>query len=47
MLLYFAYFVKSKNGNKCKNFSVLLCFYVITFILLYFLRFQEGGAKPP
>ena len=33
------YFVKSKNG---KNFAVLLCFYVNTFILLYFLR--EGGA---
>ena len=41
MLLYF---VKSKNGTKCKN---LLCFYVNTFILLYFLRFQEGGAIAP
>ena len=38
------YFVKSKNGTKCKNFAVLLCFYVNTFILLYFLRWQEGGA---
>ena len=40
MLLYF---VTSKNGTKCKNFAVLLCFYVNTLILLYFLRFQEGG----
>ena len=32
MLLYS---VKSKNGTKCKNFAVLLCFYVNTFILLY------------
>ena len=44
MLLYF---VKSKNGTKCKNFAALLCFYVNTFILLYFLRFQEGGYSPP
>ena len=45
MLLYF---VKSKNGTKCKNFAVLLCFNVNTFILLYFLRFQEGrGLQPP
>ena len=29
------YFLKSKNGTKCKNFAVLLCFYVNTFILLY------------
>ena len=28
------YFVKSKNGTKCKNFAVLLCFYANTFILL-------------
>ena len=41
MLLYF---VKSKNGTKC---TVLLCFYVNTFILLYFLRYQEGGLQPP
>ena len=26
------YFVKSKSGTKCKNFAVLLCFYVNTFI---------------
>ena len=38
MLLFF---VKSKNG---KNFAVLLCFYVNTFILLYSLRFPEGVA---
>ena len=40
------YFVKStcKNGTKC---VVLLCFYVNTFILLYFLRWQEGGATAP
>ena len=38
------YFVKSKNGTKCKNFVVLLCFYVNAFILLYFLRWQEGGG---
>ena len=44
MLLYF---VKSKNGTKCKNFAVLLCFYVNTFILFYFLRFQERGLQPP
>ena len=43
MLLYF---VKSKNDTKCKNFD-LLCSYVNTFILLYFLRFQEGGLQPP
>ena len=41
------YFVKSKNGTKWKNFAVLLCFYVNTFILLYFLRWQEGGATAP
>ena len=41
------YFVKNKNGTKCKNFAVLLCFYVNTSILLYFLRWQEGGATPP
>ena len=44
MLLYF---VKSKNDTKCKNFVNLLCSYVNTFILLYFLRFQEGGYSPP
>ena len=37
------YFVKSKNG---KNFAVLLCFYVNTFIPLCFLRWLEGGATP-
>ena len=26
------YFVKSKNGTKCKNFAVLLCFYVNSYI---------------
>ena len=41
------YFVKSKSGTKCKNFAVLLCFYVNTFILLHFLRWQEGGATAP
>ena len=43
------YFVKSKNDTKCKNFVNLLCSYVYTFILLYFLRFQEGarGAVAP
>ena len=40
------YTVKSKSGTKCKNFAVLLCFYVNTFILLYFLRWQEGGPPP-
>ena len=43
----FLYFVKSKNGTKYKNFAVLLCFYVNTFILLYFLRWQEGGVTAP
>ena len=45
MLLYF---VKSKNGTKWKNFAacVLLRFQVNTFILLYFLRFREGGPTP-
>ena len=38
------YFVKSKNGTKCKNFAVLLCFYINTFILLYLLIWQEGGS---
>ena len=41
------YFAKSKNGTKCKNFAVLLCFYVNRFILLFFLRWQEGGLQPP
>ena len=41
------YFLKSKNGTKFKNFAVLLCFYVNTFILLYFLRWQEGGYNLP
>ena len=41
------YFVKSKNDTKCKNFVDLLCSYVNTFILLYFLRFQEGGGYSP
>ena len=43
------YFVKSKNDTKCKNFVNLLCSYVNTFILLYFLRLQEGegGYSPP
>ena len=27
MLLYF---VKSKNGSECKNFSVFLCFYAFS-----------------
>ena len=35
------YSVKYKNS---KNFAVLLCFYVKAFILLYFLRWQEGGG---
>ena len=39
------YSVKSK---KWKNFAVLLCFYVNTFNLLYFLRLLEGvGLQPP
>ena len=41
------YFVKNKIKMalaKCKNFAVLLCFYVNTFILLYFLR---RGYSPP
>ena len=41
------YSVKYKNCTKCKNFAVLLCFYVNTFILLYFLRWQEGGGYSP
>ena len=41
------YSVKYKNSTKCKNFAVLLCFYVNAFILLYFLRWQEGGATAP
>ena len=41
------YFVKSKSGTKCKNFATLLCFYVNTFILLYFLRWQKGGGYSP
>ena len=41
------YFAKSKNDTKCKNFAVLLCFYVNTFILLYFLKWQKGGATAP
>ena len=44
MLLYF---VKDKNDTKCKNFVNLLCSYVNTFILLYFLRFQDGGGYSP
>ena len=41
------YFVKRKNGTKCKYCVGLVCFYVNTFILLYFLRWQEGGATAP
>ena len=40
------YFVKSKTGTKYKNSAVLLCFYVNTFIRLYFLKFQEGATAP-
>ena len=39
-------FCKVQNGTKCKNFAILLWFYVNTYILLYFLRFQEGGIAP-
>ena len=39
MLLYF---VKSKNDTKCKIFAVFRSI----FILLYFLRFQEGATAP-
>ena len=41
------YFAMSKKGTKCKNFAVLLCFYVNAFILLYFLKWQEEGATTP
>ena len=34
------YFVKSKNATKCKNFAVLLCFYV-------FPEMAERGATAP
>ena len=44
MLLYF---VESKNDTIYKNFVNLLCSYVNTYILLYFLRFQEGGGLQP
>ena len=37
-------FCKEQNGTKCKNFAVLLCFYANTFIILYFLRWQEGAG---
>ena len=37
------YFVKSKNYSKCKNFAVLLYFYVNTFIL----EGRKGGAIAP
>ena len=36
------YFLKCKNGTKCKNFAILLCFNVNTCILLCYLRWQEG-----
>ena len=43
------YFVKSKNGTI--NARILLFYgvsvYVNTFILLYFLRLQEGGGYSP
>ena len=42
------YFVKSKLKialNARNHAAVLLCFYVNTFILLHFLRLQEG--HPP
>ena len=38
------YFVKNKND---KNFAVLLCFYVNTFILLYSLSWQEAAGYSP
>ena len=41
------YSVKYKNSTKCKNFAVLLGFYVNAFILLHFLRWQEGGGLQP
>ena len=40
MLLYF---VKSKNGTKCKNFAVLLC-YIHSFVLP---KISGGGLLPP
>ena len=39
MLLYF---VNRLNAR----ILLIYCFYVNTFILLYFLRFQEGGTAP-
>ena len=45
--VYAVVFCKEQNDTKCKNFVDLLCSYVNTFILLYFLRFQEGGATAP
>ena len=36
--------------NACKNFAVLLCFYVNSYIhsfILIFLRWQEGGSYSP
>ena len=41
------YSVKSKNGTKCKNFAVLLCFYVNTFIPFVFPKMAGGGLQPP
>ena len=44
------YFVKSKNGTKCKNFAVLLpvflCQYIHSFILPE-MAGREGGATAP
>ena len=44
--VYAFVFCKEQNDTKCTQ----LCSYVNTFILLYFLRFQEeggGGYSPP
>ena len=41
------YFVKSKNGTKCKNFAVLLCFMSIhSFIIFPEMAGGGGGYSP-
>ena len=39
------YFAKSKNDTKCKNFAVLLCFYIHSFIFPEMAG--RGGYSPP
>ena len=39
------YFVKSKNGTKCKNFAVLLCMFLCQHIHSFIFP-EKGGYSP-